>query len=829
MTRDRLTLVRDALGNETQFRYDAAGNLVEQTDARGNIWRYAYDQRHRLIESRDPQNGVTRYQYDRGGNLVGMIDPLGHTTRYEYDTRGRRTKSIDPDGGVTAFTYDLDNNLASLTDPVGNTTRFTYDSRSRQTAEIDPLGKAIQYTYDAADNLIRKTDRMLRETRYGYDALDRLVTELWVAQGTGTAIGIPNSIQYTYDLADNLVHVKDVFSELTFAYDAQNRMIMADNGGTPGAPHVVLTYTHDLVGNVTSVFDTIEGTPGASTGYVDDELHRLATLTQTAAPGATGAASVPLPSDKRVDFTYNPLGQYENIRRYKSLSATAVDLVIDTEYTYDSFNRIASIDHRNRAAEPVSFFHYQYDAASRITQITDIDGVTDYGYDDRNQLTAAEHSNSHSPDETYVYDANGNRIASHLHDSGYVTGPANRLLSDGTFNYGYDDEGNTILRTEVSTGVTRAFEWDYRNRLVRVTDMSTGGIITSESRYTYDALNRRTAKMVDNDGAGPAIEKKDMYVYDRDHVVLEFVDITEGSGILEQPKLEIRNLFGQGVDQIIAQEVIQRDGLVGGSQWLLIDHLGTVRDIVDDASAIINHILHDSFGNILSQNDSTVANRYYFTGREFDAESDLIYVRARYFDTSSGRFISEDHIQISVGDINLYRYSINSTINRRDPFGLNSEGTKVEIQERVERRLREIREDIKSRGRVAKCFVDECCLEDLRKILYQEGAKLAASQATKHAGKFFIPKRIYDTGELYRCAEKCNRIYRGRFSYGSQDTEIPARNPVVNGTSIESFQYQRQKGKRGGNRSGRRSVSVRRATRCLPERYWTGCCTVRLC
>ena len=41
--------------------------------------------------------------------------------------------------------------------------------------------------------------------------------------------------------------------------------------------------------------------------------------------------------------------------------------------------------------------------------------------------------------ESFSYDANGNRTM-----TGYSTGTGNRLLSDGTYNYTYDDEGNTL-------------------------------------------------------------------------------------------------------------------------------------------------------------------------------------------------------------------------------------------------------------------------------------------------------------------------------------------------------------------------------------------------
>jgi RHS repeat-associated protein len=68
-----------------------------------------------------------------------------------------------------------------------------------------------------------------------------------------------------------------------------------------------------------------------------------------------------------------------------------------------------------------------------------------------------------------------------------------------------------------------------------------------------------------------------------------------------------------------------------------------------------------------------VGNPYGFTGREFDPESGLIYLRARYYDPRTGRFHQEDPIQ----SLNPYRYASNNPLRFTDPFGLLSIGTGI--------------------------------------------------------------------------------------------------------------------------------------------------------
>jgi RHS repeat-associated protein len=66
-----------------------------------------------------------------------------------------------------------------------------------------------------------------------------------------------------------------------------------------------------------------------------------------------------------------------------------------------------------------------------------------------------------------------------------------------------------------------------------------------------------------------------------------------------------------------------------------------------------------------------------FTGTEYDAETGLYYYRARYYDASTGRFISKDPIGFAGGDTNLYRYVGNNPINWIDPMGLWSSGVEA--------------------------------------------------------------------------------------------------------------------------------------------------------
>jgi RHS repeat-associated protein len=143
------------------------------------------------------------------------------------------------------------------------------------------------------------------------------------------------------------------------------------------------------------------------------------------------------------------------------------------------------------------------------------------------------------------------------------------------------------------------------------------------------------------------------YVLDRDQISLVF----DGTGNQTH-----RYLYGDEIDQLLADEV----GV--STRWMLADHQGTIKDVVDRNGAVLNHISYDSFGQVVSQT-SSIELRFGYTGREWDTETGLDYYRARYYDPSVGRFISEDPLGFGGKDTNLIRYVKNSPTNWVDPSG----------------------------------------------------------------------------------------------------------------------------------------------------------------
>jgi RHS repeat-associated protein len=473
----------------TTYTYNDDDQVTSVTDALNHTTTYGYDDLGRQVSATDALNHTTSYGYDAAGNRTAVTDALGHVTGSAYDARNRLVSQTEPSGGgTTTYSYDDASRLTSVTDPVNNVTSYGYDDANRETTETDPRGKVTTYAYDLAGNVTRKTDRDGRVTSYVHDADNRGTVEQWIPAGGGSPT---YSMTITYDSAGRETSVVDNNSHYAYGYDDANRLITVNDQGTAGLPQVTMTYGFDDVGNRTSLADT----EGGVVSYTYDVRDELTTLTQS---GTSAAA-------ERVDLAYDAGGRMTTLTRFSDTAGTAV--VARTLDAYDAANRLTTIAHQASGGSTISSYAYTLDAANRLTAETrtwttpsgTASDTLAYGYTSNDQLTSVTHTNTSFANESFGYDANGNRDT-----TGYSTGTGNRLSGDGTYNYAYDDEGNLTSKTAIATGIETTYAYDYRNRLTGVQQVS-GGVTTTLAQYTYDALDRRIGESINPPASAPSV------------------------------------------------------------------------------------------------------------------------------------------------------------------------------------------------------------------------------------------------------------------------------------------------------------------------------------
>ncbi len=284
--------------------------------------------------------------------------------------------------------------------------------------------------------------------------------------------------------------------------------------------------------------------------------------------------------------------------------------------TYDAAGRRSSVTYPNGIVAT-----YQYDAGSRITQLTYSQGVITLGT------------------LTYTYDALGRpseigggwaRVALPAAMSSAAYDIGDRITQWNGASVAYDANGQTASNSAAS------FDWDGWGRLVGING-------PSSTSFEYDALGRRVALT-----RGGVTTR---FVYDGWQVVQE----RAGDGSIAASELPI------DLDDV----AMRTDST--GARTLLTDALGSTLALADETGALSQVYTYEPFGRSITTGGPGAPLQ--FNGREND-NTGLYYYRARYYDPTAGRFLSEDPIGFAAG-ANFYTYALDSPLRFVDPFGLD--------------------------------------------------------------------------------------------------------------------------------------------------------------
>ncbi|MBM4002523.1 MAG: hypothetical protein FJ295_04435 [Planctomycetes bacterium] len=201
-----------------------------------------------------------------------------------------------------------------------------------------------------------------------------------------TSGSMVETLEYAYDLGKQLTSASDSDSDYAVTFDNLGRVLTVNNSGTSGVPTVVLTSAYDTSGNRTSLSSTINSTADLKNTYTFDGLNCITRVDQQ---GQTGGNTV---AEKRVDFSYNALGQFTTIARYKAVAGGTSNEVATSSFNYDTLERLTELAHKKGASTNLfTPYSWTFDALSRVTGVTSQGGTTSYSYDVTSQLTAADH------------------------------------------------------------------------------------------------------------------------------------------------------------------------------------------------------------------------------------------------------------------------------------------------------------------------------------------------------------------------------------------------------------------------------------------------------
>ncbi|UBU09472.1 RHS repeat-associated core domain-containing protein [Nonomuraea gerenzanensis] len=515
--------------------YDAAGQLISNTDARGQQTTYIYDGLGRKVQVRAPKAAVSSFGYDLLGEELWTVDPTGarseatyddlgrqitlttierrpaqatYVTRMEYDDASRVTKTIRPTGDSTTRAYDATGALIANTNALGDTTTFAYDLAGRLIRSTDPLGLSSTATHDLAGRKVRTQElnaqgTVLRSQRFGYDPADNLISETSAEGHTTTQV---------FDAANRLVERREPVSATetittSFGYDAAGEQTRSTDGrgnatyttyNSLGLAESVIepsTAAHQQAADRTwtTAYDA-GGNPvttllpgGVRIARVFDELNRLTQQTGTGAEADTEAKTFGYDLAGRVT-TANDLAFTLNDRGLLlKISGASGDI---STYAYDANSRLT------QRVDTTGTSSFTWDDADRQTQAVDpVSAVTiDYGYDKNSRLTSMAYGASGAR-RSYSYDE-----LNRLTEDQLTTSAGSPIASIG---YEYDlDDNLTSKTTAGTTGAGRnVYTYDWSNRLTSWTapdgtktgyewDAAGNRVKAGDKTFTYDERNR---------------------------------------------------------------------------------------------------------------------------------------------------------------------------------------------------------------------------------------------------------------------------------------------------------------------------------------------------
>jgi large repetitive protein len=499
-------------------------------------------------------------------------------------------------------------------------------------------------------NLVSQTDANGHTTKFEYDVLNRR---------TATILPLGQRSTTVYDAVGNVASTTDANSHtISYQYDALNRLTVEQfaNGEK-------VSYTYTLTGQLATSIDA-----GGVTKYSYDEDDRLLSRTD--------------PDGQKIQYTYDSVGNRTSVvipagtTSYAYDAANRLSTVTDinhgvTHYTYDAEGNLVKTELPNNTVEMrgydllnrlidikntnptglISSYHYTLNAMGERIKVEENSGhQVQYTYDDLHRISQEVGEFTIK----YTYDAVGNRLTKNDSVSGitnYNYDSNDRLLSETlsgqTTSYIYDNNSNTLSKIKNATDQT-FYKWDDKNRLISTDATDSNGTHHTVLRYNSDGI--RVAEIVDGQ------EKR--YLVDMNRPYAEVLEEYTTNGDINVSYIYGLSLISQNRGGV--QSFYEKDGL------------GSTTALTSINGSITSTYAYDAFGNSIGFTGSEV-NNYLYAGEQYDSNLSEYYLRARYYDSATGRFTRKDtfegfqEIPIS---LHKYLYANGNPVNGTDPSGL---------------------------------------------------------------------------------------------------------------------------------------------------------------
>lgn len=674
--------VKNPKGDTTTTQYDGAGREVKITDefdnyhiteynisgdgvgfkslsymtsatdrtTKQNVVENTYDRLGRTIKEKGypdyPNTSVeVSYYYDFVGNVIGIIDANnnlnedGYTQSNTYDKLNRITSSKNAKNEIIQNTYDSLGNIKKQTITDSNGTESilyqrSYDGDGKIVSDTDNADNSNLYVYDDMGRLYISQDKNLKQNSFEYNELgtldltssanpeDSIVARNYAFKNPFGANAVYD-VRGIYD--ENVGQYKANLNEITsYSYTPTGKLveqygkyaIYTGMDGVDFNPYVY--YKYDSTGNIISalhgIVDNVNETTWGATTHYEYDKNRLSKVQIDGAGTRNTGASV------NVSYEYYDDGKLKSVT-YPALTDSSI---LKSEYVYDGLSRLTSLTNY-KGTEVLSSYAYTYDSNGNILTTIENVGTTQnsvaYTYDKLNRIASV--AGTKGADSYYEYDTRGNRKANFEQID---------FLSEESATFIYDAE-DKLVRSQVGDDVTS---------------------------YEYSSNGYRYFKKENS-------SYPEYYIYDSDGR-LQAIAAAATLSMTDGSTLSVMFPFTHyiwGPDRVVAKI----DKITNQSYYYLYNGHGDVVQIVDTSGVIKNTYDYDVWGNFLKK-EETIENHFTYFGQTYDETTGLYYLRARYYDPTTGRFTQQDPAE---DGYNWYVYGNQNPVMYADPTGFADE------------------------------------------------------------------------------------------------------------------------------------------------------------
>lgn len=719
---------RDASGTQieqTTYGYDAHGRQSSVTDARNGTTFYTFDSADQPLTVATPFPGdgsppqTTTYVYNFIGEVWKTIYPDSTVLTNEYFLSGPLKKAYGSRTSPMEYTYDDQGRMKTMKtwqnfagDTGTATTTWNYEGyRGWLTNKTYQGSAGPSYTYTAAGRLATRLWARGITTTYTYNNAG----ELW----TTTYSDSTPSVTTTYDRLGRVQNVTHNGTTTTMGYnDVGQRISESHSGGILGGR------------SVTAGFNYLQRTFGSVPSYITnsysyDAASRLTNVTDgTFSVGYTYLANSPLVS--QITFKQNSTVRmttsksYDFLNRLRSISSVpsaSGQLPISYAYQYNSVNQ------RTRATlADGSYWVYKYDKLGQVVSGKRywIDGTPvagqqyEYAFDDIGNRTSTKaggnesgtglRATSYTPTLTNTYSARVNpseidvlgiansaatvtvnssstyQKGDYFHKALGVNNSASAIwqsIAVQAVNGGSSSNQNGYIRVpkasesftydgdgNLTSDSIWSYNWDGENRLKEMNGTATNDA-SLKLVFDYDYMGRRNCKAVVQGGSTNLYLK---FIYDGWNLLAE-MNATNNNVV--RTYLWGKDLSGslQGAGGVGGLLAIKETSAT--AHFAAFDGNGNVMGLVDGASGTVSaQYEYDPFGEPIRVSGTMgETNPFRWSTKYTDDESGLVYYGYRYYNPSSGRWISRDPIG-EAGGLMLYGFCNNNPVNGFDDHGL---------------------------------------------------------------------------------------------------------------------------------------------------------------